>query len=317
MRHAAQELSPALAVKVPSAHAVHTRSDVAVAAALRYMPASHAALTDSQAAPSLVLENAEPEAQASQTRSAVAEPAVSWPWPAAHVLQATQAWLPELILKVSVAQAVHVRSDDTPGAAVWYSPTPHVVMAWHTRSDVPVGAAKVYWPVGHVAECVAQSRSLVAVGSAFSNSPDLQVVTATHALPSLAAEYVVPGTHAAHWRSAEAEPAAVMPCPARHIDQGLQLLRPDEELYVPSAHAAHSRSLKAVAAAVVKLPAAHAALTVSHSSPLTVLENVSPSAQTPHTRSCVAAPGLCSPSPIGHVDHGEHSSRPADVVNVP
>jgi len=52
---------------------------VAVAAALRYRPASHAALTDSQAAPSLVLENAEPGAQASQTRSAVAEPAVSWP----------------------------------------------------------------------------------------------------------------------------------------------------------------------------------------------------------------------------------------------
>jgi hypothetical protein len=52
----AQASLPAATLKEPLAHAVHTRSDVAVAAALRYMPASHTALTDSQAAPSLVLE---------------------------------------------------------------------------------------------------------------------------------------------------------------------------------------------------------------------------------------------------------------------
>jgi hypothetical protein len=71
-------------------------------------------------------------------------------------------------------------------------------MAWHTRSDVLEGAVKVKWPPGHDALCVLQSRSVVAVGAAFSYSLDSQVVTATHALPPLAAEYVVPATHASH-----------------------------------------------------------------------------------------------------------------------
>ena len=75
----AQAPLPAATLKEPLAQPVHTRSDVAVAAALGYRPASHTALTDSQAAPSLVMENVEPGVQASQTRSAVAEPAVSWP----------------------------------------------------------------------------------------------------------------------------------------------------------------------------------------------------------------------------------------------
>ena len=38
-------------------------------------------------------------------------------------------------LKVPLAQAAQARSDDAPGAAVSYSPTLHMAMAWHTRSD--------------------------------------------------------------------------------------------------------------------------------------------------------------------------------------
>ena len=118
MLQVAQASLPAATLKEPLAHAVHTRSDVAVAAALRYMPASHTALTDSQAAPSLVVENADPEAQASQTRSAVAEPAVSWPWPAAHVRQASHASLPAPTLKVPLMHKVQTRLEDAVGAAV-------------------------------------------------------------------------------------------------------------------------------------------------------------------------------------------------------
>ena len=74
-----------------------------------------------------------------------------------------------------------------------------------------VGAAKVNWPPGHEAVCVLQSRSVEAVGATFSYSSDVHSVTATHAPPSLALEYVLPDAHAAHWRSASAEPAAVAP----------------------------------------------------------------------------------------------------------
>jgi hypothetical protein len=109
---------PADALNWPLAHVAHTRSDVAVAATLRYWPASHAALTDTQVLPSLAVENVEPARQSSQTRSAVAEPAVRWPWPAAHVRQGLHAPLPVVALKVPLAHAVHTRSDEAPGAAV-------------------------------------------------------------------------------------------------------------------------------------------------------------------------------------------------------
>ena len=74
-----------------------------------------------------------------------------------------------------------------------------------------MGAAKVNWPPGHEAVCVLQSRSVEAVGATFSYSSDVHSVTATHALPSLALEYVLPDAHAAHWRSATVEPAVVAP----------------------------------------------------------------------------------------------------------
>jgi DNA polymerase III gamma/tau subunit len=124
----AQASLPAATLKEPLAHAVHTRSDVAVAAALRYMPASHTALTDSQAAPSLVLENADPEAQASQTRSAVAEPVVSWPWPAAHMRHAAQELSPALAVKVPSVQSAHTRSLDAVALVASYLPAAHAAL---------------------------------------------------------------------------------------------------------------------------------------------------------------------------------------------
>ena len=90
---------PEVAVNVPSVQAAQLRSVAEVGAAASYVPASHAALTDSQEAPSLVLENAEPARQAPQTRSAVAEPAVSWPWPATHAPHAAQELSPALAVK--------------------------------------------------------------------------------------------------------------------------------------------------------------------------------------------------------------------------
>jgi len=228
-----------------------------------------------------------------------------------------QASLPAAALKVPLAHTVQTRSDDAPGAAVSYSPMPHVAMAWHTRSDELEGAAKVKWPSGQEALCVLQSRSLVAVGSAFSNSPDLQVVTATHALPSLAAEYVVPGTHAAHWRSAEAEPAAVMPRPAAHADQSVQEAWSAVAVNLPSAHAVHTRSLLAVAPASVNVPAVQLVWAVVQALPLSAAENVEPARQASQTRSAVAEPAVSWPWPAAHVAHGAQELSPATAVKVP
>jgi hypothetical protein len=63
---------PAAALNWPLTHAAHTRSDEAVGMPLRYLPAAHAALTDAQAAPSLVAEKVVPALQAAHTRSVVA-----------------------------------------------------------------------------------------------------------------------------------------------------------------------------------------------------------------------------------------------------
>ena len=220
-------------------------------------------------------------------------------------------------MKVPLAHGVHTRSDEALAAVVSYSPAWHVVTAWHTRSDVAVGAANVNWPPGHDAVCVLQSRSEEVVGMTFSYSSDVHSVTATHAPPSLALEYVLPDAHAAHWRSATAEPAVVIPWPIGHVDHAVHVLRPAEAVKVPGAQSAHVRSLDAVAAAVVKLPAAHCALTGTHVLPPSVDVYVTPASHAAHWRSAVAEPGTDTPSPAAHVVHGEHALRPGEAVKVP
>jgi hypothetical protein len=211
------------------------------------------------------------------------------------VRQATHASLPAASLKVPLAHGVHTRSDEALAAVVSYSPAWHVVTAWHTRSDVAVGAANVNWPPGHDAVCVLQSRSEEVVGMTFSYSSDVHSVTATHAPPSLALEYVLPDVHAAHWRSATAEPAVVIPWPIGHVDHAVHVLRPAEAVKVPGAQSVHVRSLDAVAAAVVKLPAAHSSLTPAHASGPMVFENVIPVMHRLHVRSDATDPATAWP----------------------
>ena len=95
-----------------------------------------------------------------------------------------------------------------------------------------------------------QSRSEEAVGATFSYSSDVHSVTATHVLPSAELEYV-PDAQGTHWRSASAEPAAIMPWPIGHVDHAAHAPRPADAENVPCAQLAHVRSLVAVAAAVV------------------------------------------------------------------
>ena len=153
--------------------------------------------------------------------------------------------------------------------------------------------------------CALQSRSVLALGAFVSYSVPVHCVTATHALPSLTVEYDVPTTHAAHWRSAVAEPALDWPWPTAHVVHTAQLSVASVVLVLalnePPAHAAHCRSLLAVAATVVRKPGAHGALTAWHAAPLSTAENVEPATHAAHWRSLTASPSTDSPWPLGHV----------------
>ena len=185
---------------------------------------------------------------------------------------ATQASLPSVALKWPAAHVEHTRLDDALGAAVSNWPAAHVVMAWHTRSDVPVGAAKVYWPDGHVAECVAQVRSLLTLGTCVSHSFAVHSSTGVQASPLLAPEKSAASVQAAHSRSAIAVPAEVMPEPTAQVAQTLHALLPASVLNWPLAQSPHVRSAEAVAAVTSSSPAAHTALTGSQAAPLLTLE---------------------------------------------
>ena len=162
------------------------------------------------------------------------------------------------------------------------------------------------WSLSHLV-CALQSRSVLAVGVAFSYSVPLHVVTATHALPSLTLENAVPTTHAAHLRSAIVEPASDWPSPFGHVAQAEQLSVASVVLVPalkrPAPHSAHVRSLLALAATVVRKPLPHGALTSWHAVPSLTFENVAPAVQPWHSRSAIAEPVLRRPWPTGHVDH--------------
>jgi hypothetical protein len=123
-----------LLLNVPSAHAAHFRSLLAVAATVVWKPGAHAALTGGQGAPLFTSENVEPALQAAHLRSVVVEPAVDSPWPTGHVAHAMHAWLPALLLKVPFWHGEHLRSDARVFGVVSYSPALHVVSSVHWRS---------------------------------------------------------------------------------------------------------------------------------------------------------------------------------------
>jgi hypothetical protein len=318
LRQVVQLERPAEAVNLPLAQAAHVMSLDAVATAVVCSPLGHAARTCWHALPSVELEKVVVPSHAPHTRSITFEPAAVWPSPAGQVRHAAQAWLPDVALNVPDAHVLHSRLDDACGAAVSYVPALHTLIAAQTRSAWSCGAVSVYWPLGHVALCVVQPRSLVVVGASCSYSePDAHRVTAAHAAPSLLPEKVEPCTHAAHTRSAVAEPALVMPEAAGHVFHAAHELRPALAVNVPSAHAAHTRLLLAVATAVTRLPASHGARTFSQTEPSLAVENVLPAVHVAHWRSVVAVPAATMPEPTGHVDHVVPVTWPSVVVNDP
>ena len=163
--HAKHASLPALALKVPAAHAAHVRSALAVAALSMNVPAAHGALTALHAAPSFTSEYCVRPSHAAHWRSAVAEPGADMPWPMGHIAHATPASLPSLALKVPGWHGEHTRLLVVVGAAVAYSPLAQVAMAWHTRSDVAVAAVAMNWLPPHCL-CALHSRSLLADGLA-------------------------------------------------------------------------------------------------------------------------------------------------------
>ena len=282
-----------------------------------YSPTGHGAPTAAHALPSLDVENVVTPSHAPHWRSAVAEPAAVWPWPAGHVRHAAHAWLPAVALNSPAAHAAHSRSDDAPGATVWYSPFWHAVMAEHTRSACECGGVDVYCPLGHVAACVAHVRSEVSEGASVSNSPSVHVSTATQPAPLSTFENEASCVHAAHWRSAVAEPGTVMPVPAAHVDHTVDSPWPADVVKLPSSLAAHVRSLLAVATAVVCVPAAHGSLTAAHAAPLAAAEYVDPTVQRAQARLDLSEPALDMPKATAHVAHAVHLSSPAEAVKVP
>jgi hypothetical protein len=123
----------------------------------------------------------------------------------------------------------------------------------------------------------------------FSYSSDVHSVTATHAPPSLALEYVLPDVHAAHWRSATAEPAVVIPWPIGHVDHAVHVLRPAEAVKVPGAQSVHTKSALAVAGVWMNVPARQLAVA---STQRPFFEKVIPAMHVVHWRSPATVPAL-------------------------
>ena len=190
-------------------------------------------------------------------------------------------------LKVPGAQSAHWRSWLMEAATVVRVPGPHGVCTgthaapsflseyvWpatqkpHWRSAVTEPAAATPFPTGHVAHVAhaslpavalnvpggqeAQTRSELVVEALLMNVPaEHGALTGVHAAPPSALEKCVTPLQTLHWRSAVAEPAAVMPAPTGHFAHTVQDGRPALLLNVPAAHEAHVRSAAAVASVCV------------------------------------------------------------------
>ena len=291
MAHRVHVSFPGVALKVPVGHGSHTRSLLTVAAVLVYKPGPHGALTGWHAAPLSSSEYDVPTVHSAHWRSAVAEPGADWPCPAGHVAHAVHVSFPGVALNVLFTHAEHTRLDMAVGAAISVSPAAHVLISWHTLSNASVAAVAI-------------------------NCVPLHVVTFTHAAPLSSSEYEAPAVHAAHWRSASAEPATSWPWPTGHVAHRVHASFPDVSLKVPVGHGSHTRSLLTVAAVLVYKPGPHGALTGWHAAPLSSFEYVVPATQAAHCRSAVAEPGADWPWPAGHVVHTLHASLPCVALKV-
>lgn len=164
MVHAAQVARPVAAVNVPFAHSVHTRSLVAVAAELVYVPLLQAELTARHTSSLSAMENVVPVTQAEHWRSAVAVPSTVRPSPAGQVRHAAHELWSDVAVNVP------------PGHGE------------QTRLDVAVAAELSNVPATHTGVSVAHTRSADLVGADTSNCSAVHVSTDPHALASSAAE---------------------------------------------------------------------------------------------------------------------------------
>ena len=242
VRQAAHELRPAVAVNVLEAHAAHSRSDVDVAAAVSYEPATHGAVSGAHASPAVVAENELPSTHAAHRRSAMEEPAADWPSPAGQVRHAAHVPWPATEVNVPAAHGLHSRFDVSDGALDSYDPLPHAAESTvHSRSLVADGAKASYCPSTHTA-VFWHTRSDEVVGERRSNVPTPHV--ARHALHAARPVSLakVPAAHARH--CAEASPTAQRlgwKVPAGQASQWLALAVLRSELpTLPASQHAHS-----------------------------------------------------------------------------
>ena len=251
---------PPLAENVaPLWHGVHVLSAVAEPAA-KPKPAehvAHAAQLSVAVVPALALALNVPVAHAWHSRSLLAVAPAEVNEPAAHVAL-TAAHASPLLTDENVeptTHGAHWRSAAAEPSADLPSPTAHLAHTAQLSVAMVLAltlALKV--PKAHAVH----TTSLLALAAVVVNVPAAHgALTATHASPLSSVEYVEPATHAAHWRSAVAEPATDMPCPAGHVVHAAHASLPAVALNVPSGHALHTRLDVLVNAVVSYSPTAH------------------------------------------------------------
>jgi hypothetical protein len=148
--HGAHVLRPGDSVNVPIAQSLHTRSLVAVAAMVMYVPAAHATLTAVHATILLVAENVAPATHAEHWRSTVLLPSVARPWPAGHVLQVVHATsFPTELLKWPSGHVAHVLSEMAVAALSRYLPAAHSSLTG--VHSLPSSVAENEMPTAHAA----------------------------------------------------------------------------------------------------------------------------------------------------------------------
>lgn len=262
VRHAAHELCPALSVKVPAAHAAHTRSLLAVAAFAVCWPAAHGALTAAHASPLSTDENVLPATHGAHTRSVLGVPSTDSPEPTPHVDHAAHCACPALDVNCPCAHDAHTRSLLAVAAFEVRCPAAHgartaeqappslrvenVLPTTHgaqSRSAVALPSCSRPLPTPHVfhaahfslprvalncpAAHVAQVKSAVSVAALSMYCPGAHGSrTAVHAAPLSLPENVAPSEQRLHVRSVVAEPAVSSPEPAAHVDHAVHAALP-------------------------------------------------------------------------------------------
>ena len=233
-------LRPGLEVKVPSAHATHTRSVDEVAGCKVRSPTGHGCCTGMHAALPETGEKKEPAAQGSHMRSALRVPSCTMPKPTPHTFHAMHCGIDADDENMPWAHGAHNMSAVAVAAERIYSPAGHGLRTGVHLS--PSLCAENVLPTWHGA----QTRSTLAVPSAILPCPTAQFVHGWHA--SLPAPVLnVPSAHAAHVKSLVSVAALFMNSPAGHnVRTGVHdsALSRAEKL-APSVHEAHSRFLSA------------------------------------------------------------------------